>query len=126
MGTIDKILLSESFLNELDSRIVKLPLYDSWTYSAEFGGGRDCFFEESEINTEGLTEHEMFVLYVHAWNKSDMCPSRSLLMKRFGWTKYKIGKLFKELKNSGLESVATFSEETGLLCGRGYRFYKPK
>jgi len=44
-------------------------------------------------------------------------------MKEFGWSAYKVAKMYRELKQYGLECVAIFSENTGLLCGRGYRYY---
>jgi hypothetical protein len=44
-------------------------------------------------------------------------------MKEFGWSAYKVVKMYRELKTYGLECVALFSENTGLLCGRGYRYY---
>ena len=114
-------MITEQFLKSINERVIKKPFYDEWVYSEEYGGGSDYIKEEGQINFEGLNDHEKFLLYVFAWNKSEMCPSRSGVMRKFNWTAYKVGKMFKELKGKYLYSVATFSESTGLLSGRGYR-----
>lgn len=117
------IPLLDVVVSELKERVIKKPFYTEWDYPAEWGGGTDSIREKGEINYEGLNDHEKMVLYILAWNMSHFCPSRKSVMKQFSWTAYKVSKMFRELKSYGLESVALFSENTGLLCGRGYRYY---
>lgn len=104
---------------DLKERVIEKPYSLSW----EAYGQRDGIREEGKINYDGLNDHEKMVLYILAWNLSDKCPRKKSVMKAFNWTAYKVAKMYRELKEYGLESVATFSEETGLLTGRGYRYY---
>lgn len=103
---------------EMKERIKEQPYYVGW----ENETGADCLRSDGIIDYEGLSDADKFILYAYAWNISGgVCVSRRSVMKVFGWTAYKTGKLFKELKaQKKIECVATFSENTGLLCGRGY------
>ena len=112
-------------ISELKDRVIEKPYYTEWDFPVEWGGGTDSIRDKGKLNYEGLNDHEKMVLYIFAWNLSDFCPTRKSVMKEFEWTAYKVSKMFKELKPYGLESVALFSENTGLLCGRGYRYYYP-
>jgi hypothetical protein len=99
-------------------RVKEKPYYTDWDYD----GGTDSINEEGKIDYEGLDDAYKMLLYIYAWNLSELCPYRSSVMKKFGWTAYKVGKLFKVLKaESVIESVATFSERTGMISGRGYQ-----
>lgn len=108
---------------DLRERVIEKPYYMDWDYPAEDGGGIGSIREKGNINYEGLNDHEKMILYIFAWNISDFCPTKKSVMKNFGWSAYKVAKMYKELKEYGLECVALFSERTGMLCGRGYRYY---
>ena len=110
-------------VSDLKERVIEKPYYTEWDFPAEWGGGTDSIRDKGKLNYEGLNDHEKMVLYILAWNLSDFFFFLKSVMKEFGWTAYKVSKMFKELKSYGLESVALFSENTGLLCGRGYRYY---
>lgn len=103
---------------EMKERIKEKPYYVGWTNES----GADCLRSDGDINYDGLTDAEKFILYCYAWNISGgICVGRKSVMRYFKWTAYKVGKLFKELKQQKkIECVATFSEDTGLLAGRGY------
>lgn len=77
---------------------------------------------DGDFDFTGLNDHEKLALVVYAWNLSDICPNRNTICKLFGWSKYKVSKLARELKPFGLECVATFCEWTLKLSGRGYLF----
>lgn len=104
---------------DFDSRIEEKPFYISW-YNSE-GGFKDSIREEGKINYDGLNDLQKLCLYVYAWNKSDILPSKRGLLKRFGWTNYKLQKLIRQL-NGLIRTEPTFDQDTGLLNGRGY-FY---
>lgn len=110
-------------VSDLSARVIDKPFYTSWDYPSEWGGGTDSIREKGKLNYEGLNDHEKMILYIYAWNLSDFCPTKKSIMKEFGWSAYKVAKMYRELKQHGLECVAIFSENTGLLCGRGYRYY---
>ena len=110
-------------VSDLSARVIDKPFYTSWDYPSEWGGGTDSITEKGKLNYEGLNEHEKMILYIYAWNLSDFCPTKKSVMKEFSWSAYKVAKMYRELKQYGLECVALFSENTGLLCGRGYRYY---
>lgn len=104
-------------LQGLKERVIQTPSYDEW----EFGDSvKDSYYEEGQLNFDGLTDAEKMFLYVYAWNLTEKCPFRRSVMKKFGWTSYKVQKLFRELKEYGMESVPTFSESDLKLSGRGY------
>jgi hypothetical protein len=99
-------------------RVKEKPYYTDWDYD----GGTNSINEEGKIDYDGLDDAYKMLLYIYAWNLSELCPYRSSVMKKFGWTAYKVGKLFKVLKAEGvIESVATFSERTGMISGQGYQ-----
>lgn len=77
--------------------------------------------DEGKIDYDGLNDHQKLCLYVYAWNTADILPSKKEILKRFGWTNYKLQELIKELKGA-ITTKPIFSEHTGLLNGRGY-FY---
>lgn len=104
---------------DFDSRIEEKPFYTSWTNS--YGNFKDSIREEGKIDYDGLDDYQKLCLYVYAWNESDILPSKKGLLKRFGWTNYKLQKLIKQL-NGLITTRPAFSEETGLLSGSGY-FY---
>lgn len=110
-------------VSNLSERVIDRPFYTEWDYPSEWGGGTDSIREKGKLNYEGLNEHEKMILYIYAWNLSDFCPTKKSVMKEFGWSAYKVAKMYRELKQYGLECVALFSENNGLLCGRGYRYY---
>ncbi len=102
---------------EMELRIKKYPWYCEW----ESVIGADSFSEKGEIDYSGLSDEDKFCLYVFAWNKADICPSKRRLKKLFSWSDYKVRTLFAALKPKGMACVATFSERTGLISGRGYQ-----
>jgi len=93
-------------------------------YYTSFHNGHfvDSIRDEGKINYDGLNDHQKLCLYVYAWNTADIFPSKNGILKRFGWTNYKLQKMIKELKGA-ITTEATFSEQTGLLSGRGYFYY---
>ncbi len=99
----------------LQGRIKQKPYYETWDHPLY---GKNSITEKGRIDYCGLTDHQKLCLYVKAWNISEICPSRKSVIKHFTWTQYKVSKLFREIEN--LESIATFSQNTGLLSGRGY------
>jgi hypothetical protein len=102
-------------LKDLQERVIERPFYVHWDYDTP-----QSIKEEGKINYDGLTDAEKMYLYVYAWNLSERCPFRRSIMKQFGWTSYKVQKLFRELKEFGMESVPTFNEHDLMLNGRGY------
>ena len=109
---------------DLEKRVIKKPYYTEWNYPTENGNNiTDSITENGKFNYEGLNEHEKMILYIYAWNISDFCASKKSIMKEFGWTSYKVSKMYRELKPYGLRCVPTFSENTGLLSGKGYSYY---
>jgi hypothetical protein len=102
-------------LKDLQERVIEKPYYIEWDYDTP-----QSITEEGKINYDGLTDAEKMYLYVYAWNLTEKCPFRRSVMKHFGWTSYKVQKLFKELKQFGMDSVPTFKEDDLKLCGRGY------
>ena len=92
-------------------------------YHKSFHNGQfvDSIRDEGKIDYDGLNDHQKLCLYVYAWNVADILPGKKGILKRFGWTNYKLQKLIKDLKGA-IITEPTFSEHTGLLSGRGY-FY---
>jgi hypothetical protein len=107
---------------ELKERIIQTPYFDEW----EFDNNVNSICDKGEINFEGLTDAEKMFLYVYAWNLSERCPFKRSVMKRFGWTSYKVQKLFRELKEYGMDCVPTFREYDLMLSGRGYMINESK
>lgn len=109
-------------LGEVDFKArVKEEPYCKIFYNGQFV---DNISYEGKINYDGLNDHQKLCLYVYAWNTNDILPGRKGILKKFGWTNYKLQKIIKELKGA-ITTDATFSEETGLLNGRGYFFKNP-
>lgn len=104
---------------DFDKRIKEKPYYQSW-YNTTIQDG-DSITDEGDIDYDGLDDINKLCLYIYAWNKSDIFPSKRGILKKFGWTNYKLQKLIKHVGKICTE--ATFDENTGLLSGRGYFFY---
>lgn len=104
---------------DFDSRIEEKPFYKSWTNGC--GNFKDSISEEGKVNYDGLNNAQKLCLYIYAWNESDILPSKKGLLKRFGWTNYRLQKIIKQL-NGLVVTRPSFNEETGLLSGSGY-FY---
>ncbi len=104
---------------DLDARIEEKPFYVSWCGNGDNSG--DSITEEGKINYDGLKDAQKLCLYIFAWNKSEILPSRYGVLKRFSWTNYKLQKIIKSLKGL-IITEPTFSECTGLLSGRGYYY----
>lgn len=102
---------------DFKARVKDKPYYTS----VKNGQFIDSIMDEGNIDYDGLNDHQKICLYVYAWNTSDILPGKKGILKRFGWTNYKLQKLIKEMKGV-ITTEATFSERTGLLSGRGY-FY---
>lgn len=102
---------------DFKQRVKNKPYYQSW-HNGQF---IDSYRDEGKIDYEGLNDHQKLCLYVYAWNISDILPGKKGILKRFGWTNYKLQKLIKELKGT-ITTEVTFSEHTGLLSGRGYLY----
>jgi hypothetical protein len=109
--------------SELSARVIEKPFCIEWDMPAEFGGHIGVFKENGSLNYEGLNEHEKLILYVYAWNLSDICPFRRTVMKEFSWSAYKVSKMCKALMPYGLKCIPVVSERTGLLAGRGYEYH---
>lgn len=105
-------------IEDLKSRIKENPFYAEWDEETS-----SSFTNKGVIDYSELNDHEKMFLYVLAWNINDFCINRFSVMKEFGWTSYKVGKMYKDLIPYGMESVAVFNERTGLLAGRGYRVF---
>ncbi len=109
-------------IEDFKSRIHETPYFHSWHEEDSWNEEvHKSLTNDGVIDYEGLNEHEKMFLYIIAWNLNDFCPNRITIMRKFGWTSYKVGKMFKEMKPYGLESVAVFNERNGLLAGRGYQ-----
>ena len=102
---------------EFEKRIKEFPSYLSWNDGIYI----DSISNDGVIDYAGLSDQEKILLYVYAWNKSEICPFKRSVMQKFKWSSYKVSKLFRELKGKGLiYCVPTFSEDSGLLNGTGY------
>jgi hypothetical protein len=102
-------------LQELKERVIDKPYHIEWDFDTP-----QSIREEGKINYGGLTDAEKMYLYVYAWNLNEQCPFKRTIMKHFGWTAYKVQKLFRELKQFGMDCVPTFDEHDLKLSGRGY------
>lgn len=102
-----------------DKRIKESPSYHRWYNST--CGFNDSNRSEGLIDYEGLDDIDKLHLYIYSWNKSDILPSKCGILKKFGWTNYKLQKLIKESGKIFIEP--TFDENTGLLSGKGYIYY---
>lgn len=104
--------------DQLKERIIEPARYQSW-YNG-LCGFNDSYRQEPELDCTGLNDHEKMVLYIYSCNKSYLLASKKSIIRVFGWTNYKVQKMFRELKPYGLECLPAVCEETGLLAGRGY------
>lgn len=102
---------------EFDKRITEKPYYSSW----DNGRFIDYCKDEGIIDYDGLNDVNKLCLYVYAWNKAEILPCKRGILKKFGWTNYKLQKLIKESKL--ICTDYTISEHTRLLSGRGYLFF---
>ncbi len=107
-------------LQDLEERVLEKPFFIQWDMPELYGGDHDSIREAGNINYEGLSGAEKMLLYIYAWNMNEFCPTKRSVMQEFGWTAYKVSKLYRELKPYGITCLPLVSEETGLLCGTGY------
>lgn len=106
-------------LQSFDKRIKGKNSFDSWDSDCGFV---DSIREECTLNFDGLSDHEKMCLYIYSWTKEGYIVSKKSLVDKFGWTKYKIQKLYREL--GGIIEIDTiWSERTGLIAGKGYSFW---
>lgn len=105
---------------DFDNRIDKVPYYKTWINS--FEGFEDNIKEDGIIDYEGLNEHQKLCLFIYAWNKANILPSKKSLLEKFGWDNSKLQKLIKEL-NRRVVTRPTFNQNTNKLNGSGYYFY---
>ena len=71
-----------------------------------------------EIDVEGLSDEDIFVSTVIMLNLCDKAPTSKGFIK-YGWSKYKVFAIAKKEKKY-ISSETLFSEDTGLIDGRGY------
>ncbi len=116
-GNIHNLNFMEIDILDFKNRIQEKPYFQSW-HNGEF---IDSCRDEGKINYKGLNDHQKLCLYVYSWNTSDILPGKKGILKKFGWTNYKLQQIIKDLKGK-IITEATFSEQTGLLSGRGYLF----
>lgn len=120
-------MIRPEMIETFKDRVKERPWGISWDYPEDIGGGTGAFEEKGNIDYSYLNDYEQFCLYVYAWNLSEKNPYRRTVMKNFEWSLSKTRKIASELIKAGyIESQALFSEDTGLLCGRGYWFNKQK
>ncbi len=103
-------------MKAFDERIKENPYYTSWTNS--YGGFTDSINEDGVINYEGLSDEDKLRLYVYAWNKQGYLPRKSGILRKFGWTEKQFKTLYQTV--GSILTNPTFSEDTGLINGRGY------
>lgn len=104
---------------EMKKRIKEAPSSYYWQYG---DGTYDGFSDEPVIDYIGMDDAQKMLIYVYSWNRIDLCVRKKRVMKAFGWTSYKVSKLFRQLKvDMQIECVVTFSENTGLINGSGYQ-----
>ena len=104
---------------QFDSRIKETPYYQSWYNSTmkDF----DYSIDYGNIDYSNLSEVDSLILYIYAWNKTDIYPNKKGILKHFNWTNYKLQKVIKQA--GIIFTEATFCERTGLLSGSGYVVY---
>jgi len=110
-------------LSSFNNRISKLPIYSGW-FNTDCGF-KDSYKEETEADFSGLNDHEKLALYVYAYTKIEMAVFKRGIINYFGWTNYKVRKIVREINanetDCHIDIVSTFSEDTGLLSGKGYQ-----
>ena len=71
-----------------------------------------------KIDVNGLSDEDIFVSTVIMLNLYDKAPTSKGFIK-YGWSKYKVFAIAKKEKKY-ISSEPLFSEDTGLIDGRGY------
>lgn len=71
-----------------------------------------------KIDINGLSDEDIFVSTVIMLNVYDKAPT-SRSFAKYGWNKYKVYSVAKKEKKY-ISSEPLFSEDDGLICGRGY------
>ena len=71
-----------------------------------------------EIDVNGLSDEDIFVSTVIMLNLCDKAPTSKGFIK-YGWSKYKVYAIANKEKKY-ISSETLFSEDTGLIAGRGY------
>lgn len=71
-----------------------------------------------KIDVNGLSDEDIFVSTVIMLNMYDKAPTSKSFIK-YGWSKYKVFAIAKKEKKY-ISSETLFSEDTGLIAGRGY------
>ena len=71
-----------------------------------------------KIDVNGLSDEDIFVSTVIMLNLCDKAPTSKGFIK-YGWSKYKVFAIAKKEKKY-ISSEPLFSEDTRLICGRGY------
>ena len=71
-----------------------------------------------KIDVNGLSDEDIFVSTVIMLNMYDKAPT-SRGFAKYGWNKYKVYSIAKKEKKY-ISSETLFSEDTGLIAGRGY------
>ena len=86
----------------------------------------DTIEKEANINFSGLSDAEKMALYIYVYECHDMAVFLRTICNYFGWSRYKVRQLRKEINNNKafnycIDIVPTFDEENGLLSGKGYQ-----
>jgi len=86
----------------------------------------DTIKKETNINFSGLSDAEKMALYIYVYECHDMAVFLRTICNYFGWSRYKVRQLRKEINNNKalnycIDIVPTFDEENGLLSGKGYQ-----
>ncbi len=110
-------------VDSFNSRIKTTPIYDEWDNIIL----KDKISEEPDFDFTDLNDHEKFALFVYAFTENDLVVFKRTVMRYFGWTDYKVKKLRKEINNEksiySIDLETCFSEDDGLISGRGYQFF---
>ena len=85
----------------------------------------DTLEKETNIDFSGLSDAEKMALYIYVYECNDLCVFVRTICNYFGWSRYKIKILRKQINsnkslNYCIDISATFDEENGLLSGKGY------
>jgi hypothetical protein len=103
--------------SNFESRIKTLPEVFQWQIPDD--GTYDGCNIKGNVDYSGLTDIEKMALYIYSYSRIEVGVSRHAVSKQFGWSKYKVSKLRKEL-DEFVETQTLFSDDTGLIGGRGY------
>ena len=106
-------------LSEIPDKVSNLP-YAWYNDTCDFADSVKAEFDD--INS--LSDHNKLIVVVWAYTHAEFAVFQRKLCKMFGWSRYKVRKLIREINQHSTEYfidvVATFDESTGLLSGRGY------